>query len=253
MSVPEARSPLVVDSRPLASGPPSAEANVVEVEYRSHAQLLDALLGQRSEAVLVQVEDGVNMIAGLRGVDRAEILRIAVSSWFHHAVGHPVIEAECHEQAPSNDSSVGFLLFRVRLDADHQQEVQSLDPDEDLPKKYRRCLIDALPGDIATKADSSSLAQMVQISWTKEGSIELGGVAALSLVVLIVMTIGIGVRSCGDWLDFFCPCVAREGRESGALLRELWERGTSIEVDPDGKARLTVKPAPVPRWRCIVL
>jgi len=229
---------------------------MLEADFESHQQLQKLLEDHRYEHVAVRIPDIIDMIAEMRGVTRERLLETAVIAWFYHALGYRVLEAECREQGRTDDSSTGFLLFRVKLDADHDREVASLAPGEDLTKKFRNALVNALPGDLAgsTTTSKSSLEQMVQISWAKSGSIELGGVAALGLVMMIVMAIGVSMLSgwpCGRGMF---PCVNRlgtsEGIEYKAALRELRDRGAEFEVNPDGSATLKVPPYRDSKWRC---
>lgn len=226
-----------------------------KVKFNSKQQLLDILEQHRYDAIDLSIDDVVDMIAELRGVTRNDVLRMAITAWFYHALGFGVLEAECHEQSRTDDSPGGLLLFRVRLDGDHEQEVSALPPGEELTKRYRSLLIAALPSDLAASKDGSNLDQMISISWTKGGSIELGGVAALNLVVVIVMAIGIGMCRC----DFCrccngCPCLCRPGhaeaREYSCALRSLRQRGAEFQVDADGSATLRVPPCRDAKWRC---
>mmetsp|Transcript_21255 Transcript_21255/g.41604 ORF Transcript_21255/g.41604 Transcript_21255/m.41604 type:complete len:201 (+) Transcript_21255:209-811(+) len=193
------------------------------------------------------------MVCDLRSVSRGEMLQAAVTAWFHRALNFNVMEVECHEQPRSGDNPGGLLLFRVRLQADHAREVGGLSPGQELTAKYRDALISALPGgDFVAVDQGSSLEQMLQISWTKGGSIELGGVAALGLVILIVMALGVGVDyTCRD-LCGVCPCFLRSGRREEYInaVRELKERGAEFEVGPDGSAHVRVLPRKGPRYQC---
>mmetsp|Transcript_97679 Transcript_97679/g.209607 ORF Transcript_97679/g.209607 Transcript_97679/m.209607 type:complete len:268 (-) Transcript_97679:213-1016(-) len=231
------------------------EAELMKVNFYSKQQLMEVLAENRHHTVDVHVDDVINMMAELRGVSRSTILQMAVTAWFYHALGFPVVEAECHQQPATDDSSGGFLLFRVRLEANHALEVSGLSPGENLAKKYRDLLMSSLPGDLKARKQASFSEQMVQISWTRPGSVELGGVAALGVVVLIVMAIGIGSCRC----EFCncrgnCPCLARPGSEQGhsyhCALLELRERGADFEVSPDGSASLRVPPYRDRKWRC---
>lgn len=229
---------------------------VYEADFVSHKQLQALLEEHRYEAVAVRIPDIIDMVADMRGVSRARLLETAVVAWFYHALGFQVLEAECSEQGRTDDSTTGFLLFRVKLDADHDREVANLQPDEDLTKKYRNALVNALPGDLAGTATSSrsSLEQMLQISWAKSGSIELGGVAALGLIMMIVMAIGVNMLSGWPCCRGLCPCINRfgvtEGLEYKTALRELRDRGAEFEVNPDGSATLKVPAYRDGKWRC---
>jgi hypothetical protein len=231
--------------------------HAVEVDYVSRAQLVKTLEDHRNETVDVHVNDVIDMVAGLRGVNRSSMLQTAVIAWFYHAVGFPILEVECHEQPRTEDSASGLLLFRVKLDADYDREVKRLKEGEDLSQKFRRALVTALPGDLVAREDGPSLDQMVQISWTKGGSIELGGVATLSLIVLIVMAIGVGGCQwsfCGKDCCPYCPCISRPGKSEGdeyaTAIQELRDRGAEFEVSPDGAAKLRVPPVREAKWRC---
>lgn len=232
-------------------------AHVVKVDYTSKDQLLSVLEEHRLETVDVQVADVIEMVAELKGVSRSAILQTAIVAWFYHALGHPVLEAECIEQDHSEDTTGGFLLFRVRLDANHEAEVAQQGDEASLNHRFRESLLAALPVDIMARKESSSLDQMIQISWTKSGSIELGGVTAIGLVVLVVMSIGVGMcRSDFCYCEYACPCITRpgraEGREYAMALRELRDRGAEFEVSPDGSAILRVPPASnrATKWKC---
>lgn len=236
---------------------PSSLPAVVEADFEDQKQLQALLERHRYDAVSIRIPDIIDMVADMRGVSRASLLETAVVAWFYHALGFRVLEAECKEQDRTEDSSTGFLLFRVKLDADHDREVAKLAPGEDLTKKFRSALVSALPGELAGKANTgrSSLEQMVQISWAKAGSIELGGVAALGLVMMIVMSIGVTMLSGWHCCRGACPCVGRglvneEGAEYKAALRELRDRGAEFEVNPDGSATLKVPPFRDAKWRC---
>jgi len=240
----------------LLSGDPS----VIHISYTNKANLVSMLEAHNTSQLVVQIEDVVNMIADLRGVSRHSILQSALVAWFFHALHFPILETECHEQKGSEENPGGFLVFRVRLDANHEQEVASLPPGvapaEGLSAKFREKLISALPGDLVARKSETSFDQLVKISWTKAGSIELAGIAAIGLVVLIVMAIGVGVQHwdpclCGG----LCPCLVRggraEGREYANALRDLRDRGAEFEVNPDGSACLRVPPTRSGKFRCL--
>jgi len=235
-------------AREVGFGPPP-----VKISFQSRQQLLQALYEHRYETLDVHANDIVDMVSELRGVSRGEMLQAAVIAWFHRALSFQVLEVECHEQLTSEDNPGGLLLFRVRLQADHNKEANGLPPGQELTRKVRDALIGALPGDAAPNKEpqSSSLDQMVQISWTKSGSIELGGVAALGLVVLIVMAIGVGSYRLCDFTNG-CPCFSRgsHASEYTRALRELRERGAEFTVAPDGSTTLRVPPSRDTRWRC---
>jgi len=232
-----------VDSGPLP----------VKISFQSKQQLLQALCEHRFETLEVQANDMVDMVSELRGVSRGEMLQAAVIAWFHRALGFQVLEVECHEQLHSGDDPWGLLLFKVRLEADHTKEVNGLPPGQELTTRVRDALIGALPGNFVANKEPqcSSVDQMVQISWVKNGSIELGGVAALGLIVLIVMAIGVGSSR---WCDFTngCPCFSRGSRSSEytRALQELRERGAEFTVASDGRATLRVPPNKNTRWSC---
>lgn len=273
-------------SRPSVTGEYSKEVapQSKQLEYKNKQQLVRELQDNRSCAVDVNIRDVVDMVADLRGVSRSAMLHTAVVAWFYHALGFPVLEVDCHEQPRTEDSASGLLLFRVRLDANHATEVARLGEGDSLTAKFRRELVAALPGAGAptgngggggagggcsggeskgigdggdngstlsspASASNACLEEMLHITWTKGGSIELGGVAALSLIVLIIMAMGIGLRrwdSGSGPCPGMCPCISRPGRSEGeeyaAAIRELRARGTEIEVSPDGSAKLRVPP-----------
>ena len=220
----------------------------------SHRRCLNWRSSEYNDIELA-VDDVVDMISELRGVDRPAVLQSAVTAWFYHALGFGVLEAECHEQTKTDDNPGALLLFRVRLDADHDQEVKALPSDQDLTQKLKSQLVKALPADLTASKVEASMDQMVSISWTKCGSIELGGVAALGLVTVIVMAVGIGAcrceacRCCDG-----CPCTSRpghtEGREYACALRSLRQRGAEFQVATDGSATLRVPAARDAKWMC---
>jgi len=224
-----------------------------KIVFQSRQHLLQALCEHRLETLDVHANDIVDMVSELRGVSRGEMLQAAVIAWFHRALSFNVLEVECHEQLRSEDNPGGLLLFRVRLQADHTKEANGLPPGQELTGKVRDALIGALPGNFVANKEPqcSSVDQMVQISWVKNGSIELGGVAALGLIVLIVMAIGVGSSR---WCDFTngCPCFSRGSRSSEytRALQELRERGAEFTVASDGRATLRVPPNKNTRWSC---
>lgn len=237
---------------------------LVAVPFTSSQQLFADLLAHRNEIVEVHVDSAIDMIAALKGVDRSSVLRTAISTWFYHALGFRILEAECQEQPNAKaDAPADQLSFRVRLDANHEREVAGLLPGQALSDKYRDALVAILPEDLAKKANLPT-EQMVEIAWTAPGSVELGGAAAAGLVALMVMAAGLGMlymdlgQDCGS----SCPCVGRsgngrsEGQEYRCVLRELKERGAEFRLRPDGSVSLRVPPYQNATWRyqqCMVL
>jgi len=160
------------------------------------------------------------------------------------------------------------LSFRIRLDANHDGEVASLLPGQVLGDKYRNALVAALPEQI-TNTMHSKHDQMVEISWTAPGSIELGGVASLGLITMMVMSMTIGLGVCcfeqyrqrgktGEGslqraevaasFGTSCPCVSRWGHsnmlgsEYKNALRDLQARGAEFKLGLDGSVSLSVPP-----------
>eukprot|EP00927_Polykrikos_kofoidii_P011026 TRINITY_DN14647_c0_g3_i1.p1 TRINITY_DN14647_c0_g3~~TRINITY_DN14647_c0_g3_i1.p1 ORF type:complete len:311 (-),score=58.43 TRINITY_DN14647_c0_g3_i1:56-988(-) len=249
-----------------------------QIDYKDRTQLFADLQANTGCAVEVHIPDVIDMVADLRGTTRSAMLRTAVVAWFYHALGFPVLEAACHEQSGTGDGACGMLLFRVKLDANHPQEVERLGDTKTLSDKFRHDLVAALPGTpqssqgsggsgtsstagcIKSLSDPALLEDMLHVTWTKCGSIELGGVAALGLVVLVVVAMGIGLDSRGNFCSSFCSCVSRPGRAEGdeyaAALRQLRDRGLEIEVSVDGSATLRVlsssaaAPPDAWRWSC---
>jgi len=225
----------------------------VEVEYRSRAQLYEVIQQHRFEAINFHVKDVATMVAELRGESRNQVIQKAVNWWFAQATGFDVIEVECLEQEGTDDDKGALLLFRLKLDADHEVEVRSLQKGQDLQTRYRDLLVAALPTQLVARKEEK-LKQMVMISWTKPGSVELGGVASMSLVVLIVMTLGFAACSCElcNCSPAVCACLSRrlEGNEYSCALRRLESRGAEFEVKADGSARLRVPAERPGKWKC---
>lgn len=227
-----------------------------QVHFESVLQLCTALETHRYCHLDIVVDDLMDMMAQLRSTDRLGLIHTAVIAWFHHALGFPVIEAECREQERTDDSSGILLLFRLRLKGSHTEEVAKLGEGEELGVKFSEQLIKALPGDLMAKS-ADTLSHLVQISWTKPGSIELGGVAALNLVLLVVIALGYGTCYCSFCCPFTscpnrCPCLSRDRPEVhfAQALAQLQDRGAQFEVNPDGSAIVHVPPAKISKWRC---
>jgi len=238
---------------------PQSDLNVINVEvtpeewYKGKFRTLFET--NQDKWIVLQTFDIVHLVAEQRGMTRQRMLETAVGAWFRHALGFRVMEVACSETVASvADNSGGFVLFRVRLEANYEKEVGELKQGEELVKKIRAALIDALPSDLADKSRQgrTSLEQMIQISWTQGGSIELGGLCALSLVMLIVVTIGFGTSR--DCICAVCPCITGRWRgtdaEYGSALRELKERGAEFEVNPDGNVLIRVPPVTSAGWKC---
>jgi len=229
-----------------------AQPLIIKVVFQSRQQMLAVFEEHKSETIEMHATDIIDMVCDLRSVSRGEMLQAAVAAWFYHALNFNVTEVECHEQSGTGDNLGGLLLFRVRLQADHASEVGRLSSGQELTGKYRDALIGALPGGPFLAIDQgSSLEQMLQISWTRGGSIELGGVAALGLVVLIVMALGVGVDyACPNFCSA-CPCFLRRREEYLDAVRELKERGAEFCVGPDGSAQVRVLPKKGPAHHCL--
>lgn len=235
-----------------------ARLALVTVPFTSSQQLFADLEAHRNQIVEVRVDSAIDMVAALKGVDRSFVLRTAISTWFYHALGFRILEAECQEQPNAKaDGSADQLSFRVRLDANHEREVAGLLPGQALSDKYRDALVATLPEDLAKKANLTP-EQTVEIAWTAPGSVELGGAVALGLVALMVMTVGLSMlymdlcQGCGA----NCPCVGRsrhgrsEGQEYRCAVRELKERGAEFRLGPDGSVSLLVPPCQTATWKC---
>eukprot|EP00930_Biecheleria_cincta_P074918 TRINITY_DN62112_c0_g1_i1.p1 TRINITY_DN62112_c0_g1~~TRINITY_DN62112_c0_g1_i1.p1 ORF type:complete len:255 (-),score=51.50 TRINITY_DN62112_c0_g1_i1:142-906(-) len=247
-----AREPEARDAQLLQA----QQASPVEILFKSKEQLAEVLQSNLSSAVHVAVDDVVDMIAALRGVDRLAVIQGALSAWFSHATGMRVVEVESHEQRQQSEGDLGaLLLFRVRLEGEYEAEMKKLAKGEELAVKLRDQLVASLPKDLVEQKEEK-LKRMIQISWTRPGSIELGGVAALSLVVLIITAIGLSPCFCETCVcSPICSCVKRSGRGSDASLyhcamNDLQQRGAEFEVNPDGSATLRVPPVREPRWGC---
>eukprot|EP00929_Paragymnodinium_shiwhaense_P067323 TRINITY_DN33899_c0_g1_i2.p1 TRINITY_DN33899_c0_g1~~TRINITY_DN33899_c0_g1_i2.p1 ORF type:complete len:296 (-),score=39.29 TRINITY_DN33899_c0_g1_i2:114-917(-) len=243
------RSEALLDT-PTAEEARRDSVKPVQVEYQTKTQLLQDLNDHSSETVDVHIGDVVDMVASLRSVDRTSMMQTAIAAWVYQSFGYAVLEVECHEQPRSEDSTTSLLLFRARLDGDYELELSRLKE-----------------GEARQHGDKHALEQMVHITWVKGGSIELGGVASLGLVVMIVMAIGIGMCRwdlCHSLSFLSCSCCigTRPGRaeadEYSAAIKELRERGAEFEVSPDGSAKLRVPPraslaAPVRCPECAIM
>jgi len=234
----------------------------IEVRYEDKDRLYEILEEYKTEEVKFNIPDVAEMLAELRGVSRSEILQDAVSTWFHHALGHPVLEVETSEQT-SEESAGRLLVFRIKLKADMDAEVAQLNAGEELPKVYRDKMIETLPADLAggklnghDMTDRAALKSMVDIYWTKAGSIELGGVASLGLVILAVMAIQAEACHWDEWCPCgeYCPCISRVGhtdrKPSDSALWDLHQRGAQFHVRPDGGATVRFPPSRQEKWRC---
>lgn len=228
--------------------------DLVEANIQSKDHLLQLLQHHPLESLRCKIDNVIDTIAELRSCSRTSLLEATVSSWFAEATKRTILEVECHEQKRTDEDWGGLLLFRIRLDSDYDCEVANLSQGEDLAKKYRNLLVEALPSDLVEKK-GSKLNQMIQVSWTKKGSVELGGVAALSLVTLIIIAIGLAACPCKACsCNPICTCLNRsrhaEAAEYSCALRELRQRGAEFEVNPDGSATLKVPPIRTVRFRC---
>eukprot|EP00439_Symbiodinium_sp_Y106_P014736 s5322_g2.t1 len=206
----------------------------VEVEFESRQQISKVLRRNKCKNIVISVPDVVDMIAALN-----QIAKLCYKARF--------LEVECHEQRQQLEGDLGALLvFRVRLDALYDAEVAKLKKREELNASFRNKLVNALPEDLVN-AKGDKLKKMVQISWIQPGSIVLGGVAALSLVVLIVSAIGMTRCTCDCCTCLtLCSCMRRANRSDSDLyfcaLSELQKRGATFDVLPDGSSRLHVPP-----------
>lgn len=246
----------------MAKEPEAREAQLLqpapapcEVKFTSKDQLVEVLQANQSSAVHVAVDDVVDMMADLRGVGRQEVIQGALSAWFSHATGMTAVEVESHAQKQQSEGDLGaLLLFRVRLAGEYEAEIRKLEEGEDLAVKLRDQLVAVLPKSLVERKEDK-LKRMLQISWTRPGSIELGGVVTLSLVVLIITAIGLTRCFCEYCTcSAFCSCVQRAGRGNDSLyycaLNDLQQRGAEFEVNPDGSATLKVPPVRGARWVC---
>lgn len=265
--------------QPTHDGIPVNDCNVGEAElcpqllpksvtFLSIQQLSADLQQHRDRGVDIYADNAIDLVAALKGVDRGTILRTAISSWFYNALGFRILEAECQEQftnIKTPQTEANQLSFRLRLDANHDGEEASLVPGQYLGDKYRNALVAALPEEIANTMHSRH-DKMVEISWTAPGSVELGGVASVGLITMMVMsmTIGLGVCCFEQYrqrdrtgedsrvrslqraeavapLGSSCPCVARWGHSSmlGSeyqnALRDLQARGAEFKLGLDDR------------------
>jgi len=264
---------------PTQDGAPVDDCSVREAElcpqpvpksltFLSVQQLIADLERHRDRGVDIYADNAIDLVAALKGVDRDTILRTAISSWFYHALGFRILEAECHGKTPQ--TAADQLSFRLRLDANHDGEEASLVPGQVLGDKYRNALVAALPVEIANTMHSRH-DKMVEISWTAPGSVELGGVASLGLITMMVMSMTVGLGVCcfdkyrqrdmtgedskrrspqrAEVLVPFgtsCPCVSRHssmlGSEYQNALRDLRARGAEFKLGLDGSVSLSVPP-----------
>jgi|Transcript_85747 hypothetical protein len=228
-----------------------SEETIVEIEYKIGMNLLEVLAKHSKSTVHVHIANVIDMVADIRSVSRTQLLQNAVVAWFYYALGFPVLEAECKEQSSEEDVGEGLLLFRALLDADYNREVAALPEWQDLGTSFRDKLVGALPGQSADVRSSGRLNKMVKVNHTeaqsaKPGSIELGGVASLHVVILVVMAIGLGHCKCEVCSCDVCPCFHRPGRKEGmeyaCAVRALRDRGTDFEVNVDGTATMRIPP-----------
>jgi len=273
---------------PIRDGAPVDECIVKEAElcpqplpqsltFLSVHQLIADLEHHRGRGVDIYADNAIDLVAALKGVDRDTILRTAICSWFHHALGFRILEAECQEQLTTSKSktpqtTADQLNFRLRLDANYDGEEATLVPGQGLGDKYRNALVAALPEEIANKMHSRH-DKMVEISWTAPGSVELGGVASVGLITMMVMSMTVGLGVCyskqdrqrdrtgedskirslqraevGVPFSSSCPCVARWGHNSmlGSeyqnALHDLQARGAEFKLELDGSVILSVPP-----------
>jgi len=237
--------------------------------FLSMQQLIADLEHHRNQGVDIYADNAIDLMSALKGVDRGTLLRTAVSSWFHHALGFSILEVECQEKLNTSNCNApptapDQLSFRLRLDANHDGEEASLAPGQSLGDKYRNALLATLPQELAN-AMRSRHDKMVEISWTAPGSVEVGGIASLGLITVMVLSMIVGFSSCcleqyrqrdttgqraeaAASFGASCPCVARWGHNSMLgleyqnAIHDLQARGAKFKLGLDGSVTLSVPP-----------
>ena len=228
-------------------GPAESADKVVKVEFQSRSQLSKVLQSHRGEQLVITTSDVMEMMADLKRTSRVAVLQGALSSWFACATGLSVLEVDCNEQRQPMEGDVGsHVVFRIRLNAVYEVEVAKVPKVEDLCAMYRQKLIQVLPKELVeTKGDK--LKQMIQVSWVQPGSVILGGVAALSLLAIIGSAFGLSKCYCDCCLCLsLCSCMRRGAGNNDlyfCTMKELEQRGCTLDVQPDGSATLQVPPA----------
>jgi hypothetical protein len=233
----------------------AVDDGAVEIQYTTETNLAALLQDNRNSVVHVQVSDVIDMIAELRRTNRQELLKHAVIAWFYHALGFPVLEAECKEQPTEEDPGGGLVLFRARLDADYEKELAAVPKGEKFEDHLQELLVNALPGLNASGTTAKGLNQMVKVNHVKSGTIEVGGVAAIGVIILVVMAIGLGPTCRCELCNCnFCPCFTRPGKKEGeeyaCAIRELQERGANFEINPDCTATIRIPKGSDNKWKC---
>jgi len=227
----------------------------LEVNFESKKHLSKLLKANRLVCLHVLVDDVVDVIAELKEIGRDMVLKDVLSSWFRSATNFNVIEIGFKEQEAAREGAL--MEFQVRLDGQYEREVSKLAKGEDLAGKLRSKLLDSLPRDFIKqyfKDDEEALKQQIHISWTRPGSIELGGTVALSLLVLIIISTGLARCSCKCCeCDTLCSCVGQRVGHGGSAsydcaMSDLRQRGAEFELHPDGRTVLRVPPAQRSSW-----
>lgn len=228
----------------------------VEIKYTPKTNLAAVLDDNRNSVLHVQVDDIITLMAEIRRVSRPELLKHAVTAWFYHALGFPVLEADCREQRTEEDPGGGLVLFRARLEANYDRELAAMPQGANFESHFQEKLVNALPGlpSDGSGASSKGFDRMVKVNHVKPGSIELGGGAAISVMILLVMAIGLGTCRCEFCKCGFCSCFGRPGKKEGmeyaCAVRELQERGADFEINPDGTATIRIPKSNADKWIC---
>lgn len=217
----------------------------VNVKYKSQETLLRTMDKNPKAEFKIDVDDVITMVSEFANVSRGELLRAATVAWFYYALGYPVLEADCHEQDQTDDMPYRLLVFRVKLDADYDAELADASNDRaKLTDKYRSLLTSVLPEEIRKESEASDLDKVVKISWTKEGSVELGGFTAIGPAALVIVSMALGtirppIHGRMTW-DSCCCCMTRPGRAEYFSLCEALpafrERSAKVNIAIDGSA-----------------
>jgi len=248
---PDLRSALrsVGPTRPHSKRIAKAEDTLPEIfkaDVTSKDRLFEILHEHPLEQLELTVPSLMELMADLQGVSRQAMSEMAMSAWFNHALGFPVLEVECQEQPIVEESSAGLLAFLVKLDARYDDELAQLQPGEDMAGHISKKLYGALPGDLADRQPKGEkdFDSMLQIQWTKPGSVTLGGVASMGLITLIVTTLICGTAYHSPCQERLCSCFFRKGQAPGRAysqaMSELRSRGAEFDVAPDGRAIIRV-------------
>eukprot|EP00933_Yihiella_yeosuensis_P084983 TRINITY_DN9975_c0_g1_i1.p1 TRINITY_DN9975_c0_g1~~TRINITY_DN9975_c0_g1_i1.p1 ORF type:complete len:270 (+),score=57.65 TRINITY_DN9975_c0_g1_i1:104-913(+) len=234
----------------------------VQAEFKNKKQFAEVLQNNRYGNVDFNVEDVIDMLAELRGISRARILHEAVTTWFEYGTGCSVSEVDCHEHPCTEEleDRSGLLVFRIGLKSKYEYEVAMLKEDETLKEKYSAMVKTALPKEVQERR-KDKLDQMLQISYTKEaddGTVELGGVASISLMVLIVAATSLSACTCDACsCSQVCSCLTRQHHQAVPFfctMSDLQCRGAEFQVNRFGGSSAVLKVGPVPwsKWRCAV-